>query len=407
MPETNTGYDRQAIDQLRETIDEIAKSYYGDDADVSDAAVIGMMDGVLSEVGDKISKIVEFVRWSVHLLSAENTDLDLFGTDDVLPRKLATNSQVMLQIDAVPGTEIPEMTQFATDSDVRFETTEDALIKDVLQVAAEDGTQSPLTDDNGTECGRIMVEAVSVDTGVTTNVGADTITVQAEPIDGVSAVTNPQPSTGGTDVESDVEYKARLMQGREHPKNESEDGIKTYLESEVNGVIQAKVIPNKTLETDKYGNPPKTTHIYVIGGKDQDVADGIFHILSAPANTVGAVSATVLNLSGDERTINFDRAKPKPVYAKVTIKTDDTFDTDSGATNIISKMKEYVDVLKMGDDVLFSKFFEYIWQVTGLKSVVIEIGDSKDTLAVADLAVDEFELATLDAANVEVVTSDS
>ena len=79
MPETNTGYDRQAIDQLRETIDEIAKSYYGDDADVSDAAVIGMMDGVLSEVSDKISKIVEFVRWSVHLLSAENTDLDLFG----------------------------------------------------------------------------------------------------------------------------------------------------------------------------------------------------------------------------------------------------------------------------------------------------------------------------------------
>lgn len=406
MTTVDSVYKRPSLDDIRQELDAAAKTEYGDDADVSDAAVIGQQNGVLSVFGDSIAQSIQSLRWAVHLLSATGQDLDTFGADDGVTRKQATNSTVYLQIDATVGTQIPEQTQYATEDGILFETLADVVIGEPFVTTAEDGKQTPLLNDAGDPVGRVSVEAVSVETGLENNVGANTITVEAEPLEGVWQVTNLQPAMGGADEESDPEYQDRIYQGRIHPKNNSEDGIKTKLESTVTGIQKVKVVPNRTMTTDAMGNPPKSTHIYVIGGDDQEVANAILDAVPAPANTVGSITKTVYNLSGDERQISFDRATPLPIYAKVTIGAGATFDVDNGANNIKEQMKKYVDLLSMGDNVLFSKFFEYVWTVPGLTAVKVEIGTSKDALSMADVDVDEFQLATLDAKNVEVINND-
>jgi len=407
MPLTSSnGYDRLDLDQIREDLNDLAHQKFGDDADVSDSAVIGMFMGVLSVIGDKYEKNGQALYLSQFALSSSGEPLDRNGADDGIQRKQASISQTTIQIDAVPGTEIPEETQFETEDGVLFETTADVVVGNAINVLDEDtGDQIPLINDDGEPCGRLVVEAVSVESGTDSNVGANTITVQAEPLDGIFAVTNPVAATGGVDIESDTEYRNRIMDNRINHPDSTENGIKTYLENKVTGVVQAKVVPNKTLQVDSYGNPPKSTHVYVIGGADQDVAEGIFRIDAAPSNTVGGITKTVLNASGDARQISFDRAASVPVFAKVTIGELDNFDSDNGINNIKDKMKEYVETLKMGDDVLFSKFFEYIWQIAGLSSVNVEIGSGTGSLKTSDFEIDEFQLATFDPDNVEVVVN--
>lgn len=402
---SETGFDRPEIDQLRSDLNDLAVKYLGDDVDTSDSSVVGMLLGIISERDDLVVKLAQAVYLSQFLLSAEGEELDRHGADDSMYRKPAGYATVSLQIDATVNTEIPEQTQFSTEDGILFETTENAKITTVTNIKNESGVDTPLVDDEDNPLGRIMVNAVSVETGTDNNVGADTITVQAEPIDGVYAVTNPEASSGAIDDETDSEYRQRMINSRINHPDSTENGIKTYLENNVTGVKQARVIPNKTLEEDKYGNPPKTTHVYVIGGSDIDVANGIFDILAAPANTVGKVTETVYNVSGDPREISFDRAQTVPVHATITIGTNDDFDSDNGSNNIKTKMKEYIETLTMGADVLFSKFYEYIWQVEGLTTVNVAIGKD-DNQSATDIDIGEFELATLADGDIEVIIND-
>ncbi|WP_139566055.1 hypothetical protein [Levilactobacillus brevis] len=88
------------------------------------------------------------------------------------------------------------------------------------------------------------------------------------------------------------------------------------------------------MTADADGNPPKTTHVYVIGGSDENVANAIFNSIGLPGHTFGEVAQTVINNSGQERTIYFSRAKQQTVYVKVAIETTDSFDTDNGVTEL-------------------------------------------------------------------------
>lgn len=402
MPLSETGFDRPDLDQLRSDVNDLATQYFGDNVDVSDSAIIGMFMGVIATRDDLLAKLAQAVYDSQFLITSQSADLDKHGADFNIFRNPASSSTVELQIDGAVNTEIPEGTQFSTDNAVLFETIEDAKITELANIVNDEGVSEPLTDDNGDPLGRVTVNAVSVEVGLDNNVGADTITTQFEPIDGVEAVTNPQPATGASDTETDDEYRNRQLSARLNPPSSTEDGIKTYLENNVAGVKQVRVIPNKTMEVDSYGNPPKSTHIYVIGGGDQDVAQGIFNIIAAPANTVGAVVKTVINKSGDPREIKFDRAQAVAIKSKVIITTNDNFNSDSGIEDIKTKMKAYMDTLTLGDDVLFSKFFEYVWQVAGLTSVTVMIGRDSSELSMADVVIGEFELATLAVDDIEV-----
>lgn len=407
---TDKGFDREELDDIREGVNQRFKEALGDSLATDDAHRFGQFAGAISVGKNLVEQLAELTYNSPYTLRGRDQDLDISGSDIGVSRNPATAATVYLHIDADPDTVIPEGTQYSTADGVVFNTLDEAKVPGVATVKDDAGADVPLTDDDGNEIGRVTVQAQANEPGVSGNVGAGTITDEggsdgSEGIAGVVRVTNPEAATGGEEIESEVNYRARIFENKLSKSDSTEDGIKTKVEN-VTGVIQCKVTANDELSTDADGNPPKTTHVYVIGGSDQDVAEAIFHAVGLPGHTYGEVSKTVLNASGQERTVNFSRAKQQTLYVQIHIKTTDGFDTDNGITDLKNKVIEYDRTLNMGDPLLYSKLFEYLWQVSGLSSIDVTVGTDKAALTLGNVTVDAYTLAYITADDIEVIVDD-
>lgn len=151
--------------------------------------------------------------------------LDLHGATYGITRLQATAATVTLSFTGTTGTSIPLGSVFGTIPDangfsVKFTT--DAI----LTLAAGAGT----------------VTATSSTTGANQNVVAGTVTNLLAAMAGLTAVTNPLPALGGTDIETDTAYRQRILQ-----KTSSEPGAGAVSDYErwaktVDGVGTAKIL---------------------------------------------------------------------------------------------------------------------------------------------------------------------
>lgn len=410
MDLTDKGYNREERDDIREDVNQDAKSRMGDNVATDDAHHVGQFLGVIADGKDIIGQLAEYIYNAGSPLRGRDQDLDIIGSDNGIFRKPAAPATTYLQIDADPGTEIPEGTQYSTAEGVVFNTLEEAKVPGVATVKDEAGQDTPLTDDDGNEIGRVTVQAQANELGISGNVGAGTITDEGgadgtEGITGVVRVTNPDPAAGGDEIESEINYRARIVENNLAKSISTEDGLKAKVEN-VTGVLQCKVNANAEMTTAADGTPAKTTHFYVIGGADQEVAQAIFDAIGCPGHTYGAVSKTVVNHSGQERTISFDRAETETVYVQIHVKPTDSWDTDNGATNLKSKVIEYDRTLKMGNTLLYSKLFEYLWQVSGIESIDLLLGTDKSKMTLGNITVGEYALAYITADDIEVIMDD-
>lgn len=411
MPVSKSGgYDLQEFDDHRDLVNQSALTWMGPNTPTGDASHTGQLFGLMAELLHKMDEVGQIDYNAASVLRGRNDDLDIIGTDENIPRKPATSATVYLQIDADPNTEIPEGTQYSTATGVVFNVLDEAMVPGVATVKDDTGQDVPLTDDDGNELGRVSVQAQADLPGSAGNVGAGTVTDEGgsdgtEGIAGVVRVTNPEPSTGGAEAESEVDYRRRVFEYKLAKSDSTQDGIEAQVET-VEGVVQCKVDFNDTLETDERGNPAKTTHAYVIGGADQDVAEVLATSVGLPGHTYGEVSRTITNHAGQKRIINFSRAKTQTVYIQVNLKTNDSFDTDNGPTNIKNKIIEYDRTLKMGDTLQYSKLFEYIWQVVGIASMELTLGTDKANMALGNVEVDDYSLAYVTTDDIEVILND-
>lgn len=176
-----------------------AKELFGEDVNTKAYTPLGIILRIfawfLSIVWDNIERVYN----SRFIKKAEGVQLDYHGGNRNLPREPATNSYTTLQFTGVPGYLIETGREFSTKSGIYF-----MLIEDVT------------LDSNGNGSG----QAVSVETGSSNNVAANTITEQAEPVEEIISVTNPVPATGGTDKETNDSYKKRLLQANEGAVNQ-------------------------------------------------------------------------------------------------------------------------------------------------------------------------------------------
>ncbi len=153
--------------------------------------------------------------------------LDLRCEEYGTTRRPAVKATGQVTITGTPGTVIPAGTQVSTASSeaapaVFFVTTAEAVI----------GSGGAVTAD---------IEAV--EPGTKGNVAADTIKLLANPVTGVTAVTNPAPTSGGLDEEDDESLRARLLELAR--RDEGDGNVADYIiwAKEVLGVGQVYVEP--------------------------------------------------------------------------------------------------------------------------------------------------------------------
>lgn len=148
--------------------------------------------------------------------------LDYRAAEHGLERKAATKATGQVTITGSNGTVVPAGSLFATGAGIQFQTTTDVTIG---------------------ESGSVTVDIEAVEAGAKGNVPADTITEIPVSIAGVTAVTNENPTTGGTDEESDTALLARLLEKVRMPATSGNEAHYKQWALEVDGVGGVKVFP--------------------------------------------------------------------------------------------------------------------------------------------------------------------
>lgn len=234
--------------------------------------------------------------------------LDLAGEGRGVPRVLGEKATGQVLFTGVPNAIIPSGTLAQVSKDIIFFTTNDAVIPD-----------------NATN---VNVEIIAENIGSIYNIPANSITQIPISIPGITSVTNPIPTKGGTDTEEDDDYRVRILQRLAHPPSSgNKDDYKRWAE-EVSGVKGAKVIP--------LWNGRGTVKVIVYGGNGVALDDSIIqnvqnHIDPTPqahGEGTAPIGATVTIVTPETKIVN------------VTIKGLTSPDINMAKTNIEKNLKE-------------------------------------------------------------------
>lgn len=145
-----------------------------------------------------------------------------------------TDSEVLLRY------EVPRGTEVTTDSGIVYETLEAVTVGDANPVLSGESTFVGLAD---------KVWAEAQEAGASSSIDAGEITSFVTPIDDVRAVTNPGPSTGGADEETDADLRYRTAHYPTTLNQETLSWIEALAVASSNDVLRAIKVDTSTAGT--------------------------------------------------------------------------------------------------------------------------------------------------------------
>lgn len=342
------------------------KQFMGAEIDLSPQSPFGKI--VAKEAQDDVDadQRLQDTYDSAFASQADGVSLDRnnFGVQ----RNLSQSAVVDLQVTGTPGYVVPADTQFMTSDGTVFINSDDTQLD---------------------QDGKATLSAYSDDEADYVNVDANTINQQVEPVEDLYDVNNLEPAVGGADLEQDFDYRRRIIQNERSTENGTKDGLKVAMLN-VAGVTGAQVISNQEDEVDKYGNPPHSMHIYVMGGQPDDIAQKILDVAGGETLFVGKSQGTAIDSSGHEVIERFDQEEEVSVKFSIAIQTGDGFDEDAVKQSVL----DYMGSLEMGESVILNKLFSYLYQMNGVEYVKSIQAGTGDTLSVDNINVNDYQLPT-------------
>lgn len=375
------GYTPLNYDDALDTVQGFIRRENGEDTNVSPRSFWGTLARVLAKIAVNVDQNGENVHDSGYIQQSTGVNLDRVGGNYGLMRKQAEAASVTLSFTGTAGYVIPTGTVFMDDKGNEFYTVNDCQL-----------------DVNG--LGNTIV--VSSELGAQYNVDAGTIVNQQSPVEEIATVTNADAAEGGQDMETDLDFRSRLLLASNSNESGTINGIYTALMN-TQGVTAVKSVYNSSAnKPDMYGNPPKTVHYYVQGGVAQDVVNTIFRVGGGGIALYGSKSGTAIDDSGEAHTIYFDRPQETPIFAKVSVKVNDSFDKNEGTDDIKAAIEGYIESLQMGSKVVTNQFFSNIYSIDGVDYADISIGTDKHKLSTNNITLTAFEIPVITDDNVEV-----
>lgn len=375
----NNGFTRKDFDDWKEDYTTKFQQMYGSDIDTSDLSYDGATINILAYFATQNEELAESIYLSGFVSQATGVSLDKLANNVGLSRNPAQQAMALLSFTGTAGNEVAEGSLFETPQGIQF------MLIDAVEL-----------DHDGNGSG----EAVSVLALDSTNVGAEQITVITEPVEELYTVTNPEEASGGATLENDQSLRERIMLSYQSQNNGTLNGIVSAIRS-VTAVRDASVRVNDTMTTNAAGDPPKSVHAFVLGGNSTDIANAIFKYLPIGVQTVGDQAVSVTDIGGYSHDIHFDTATNVPVEIALTLITTDAFPID-GLVLVKNKAKEYVDGLKLGQQVNYSYFYKFVYEIPGVVVDSLLIGRKGTTLTSSNIDIDLLEVASLQLSDIEV-----
>ena len=375
------GFTRRTYNDLVESMENKTKELFGENARTTSNSVLGVLIRVFAWPLSLMYELLERVYLSSFINSSTGVSLDRLASNYSITRGPASAALVTLEFTGQADYIIEEGVQFATDNMIIFE---------MIDVVTID------------QYGQGSGQAVSVDYSDRANVAAGTITVALEPVEELYSVNNPSAASGGSKAEDDKSLRDRIKASNTSNPGPPVNGIISAVLS-VPGVRMARLVENNKMEVDEYGNPPKTIHIFSMGGDRQLIGQAIFDSIASGIQTTGNESVIVSDIGGFLHTVYFDYATPVRIYAKIVLTINDSFVQES-VDEIKKLVENYVNTLEMGGVVRYSYFYPQIYSVGGVSVATVEIGRERLDLQASDITLSAFESATIVSSDIEVIT---
>lgn len=334
------GFRRKLYPDIKQSMQDRAREVFGEDINVADNSFLGMLITVTSWCVSRLWQLAEKVYHNKYVDYAEGVNLDL-----------ACRNNGVTRLGALPSTgtatfseSIPEGVLISAGSIV-FKT-------------VESGT---------------TVEIKAVESGKAGNLPANAVNKIVTPLPSVELVSVTE-TTGGRDIETDAELRSRFFESLATAGAGTLNSIKSAL-------LRTDGVKSATVEEVPEGDYYKGIRAIVWGGSADDIAQSVFDHKAFGIKTIGAESGQAVADNEDTFTVRFDYAQEITVQIKATVTPDSRYPSN-GNDLVESVIKEYVDGLSMGEDLIHSNIVARIMTVVGVSDVTVTLNGSAGNVSV-------------------------
>lgn len=292
---TPSGFVRKPLDVIKEEKSAQMKAAFGEDIDLSEFSVFGLLVDQISANEDDLWQVFENLYYALTIDGAEGIHLDRIAALRGSSRITAKAAFVELSFTGVDGRLIPQGTILQTPSGVRFVITEDVTIASGVATA----------------------NAQAINVGITGNQPANSITEFVNPMSGVDTVNNPLSSSGGSETESDADFRNRIKSEGLYGGS-SVNSIQSKLNS-IESVLSAVVYENVDNAPDAEELPAKSIECVIFGGSEAEIADVLLNYKPAGIESYGNKTLTLTDVKGIQRTFKYTEPDPVDLYVIITI----------------------------------------------------------------------------------------
>ena len=365
---TSGGFVPETYDAIKGRIEgklEIFSQGFDFSPESPDGQMIGIMTYELYQAWQELAKVYDSYNPQV----ATGAGLRNIGLITGLPYGVAERSQATLETQGIAGTIIPRQSLVSDSDGNEFYTAFEVAIPSNIQV-------------------------VAVKAGVVSTT-AGTVTTIVTPVVGWDSVTQTTDGTTGSLAMSEQQFKNY----RQRTVMRNYTSVIDVMQSRLVelGLGQANVVNNSTVGVVD-GVPANTIHVTVgeTGAiSDEDIANVILATNAPGCPTHGSTSIPVTDSQGVVQTVSFTKATEQ----KIELVLDVTYLSQNIAeaeVNIVNSLRQHINGLLSGDDVVWSRLFAYITpyaeaQVNTL--TIAKFGEAQTTNNV-ELAASEFASIT-------------
>ena len=346
-------------------MNELGKMQFGEDFYIDNKTNLGQWFEMFCYTLEGQSKLFQTIYNNLSIYTMKGVMLDKYGSNFNVGRLTDTYAYATVEVTGVPF----------------------AIIRKGYKVKSKPGrfyttvTNIEL-DSTGSGLGQVIAE----DSGVAGNIGINMITEKVTPNEQVYTITNITSASGGADIESDIDYRARLLQFFLGAENGSVNGIRRAMLS-LPQVKDCKVFENNDMFDDPVtGLKPGQIAVIINGLIDEVLAYKLFNTRSAGVCTTGDTEIEVVSDSGAYVTERFYSAEEKPLYIKVS----DISLANSEAVDIQGQIKQSLltrlgQYSSLGNKVNFEKVQACVYILEDIGEAKVEISIDNATWYQVDL----------------------
>ena len=391
---TDTGITIKDVDEILADI--VADQIANIDAELNTESdgVLGQLNGIYAAALAELWELLEEIYQSAYADTASGQSLSYVSALTGTIRQVATKAELDVHLEGTVSTSVPAGTRCYPDGDADsvFETTAVAVIEE----------------HGATDYVAVTMQAVT-EGSATTAAAGDTLIIST-PVSGLAAITTDgsSPLAVGLDEETDAELRLRREQGLALAGASTVDAIRADMLT-VTGVDSCTVFENPSAVADSDGLDPYAIEVLIYSAAApapaaQDLADQIWASKPAGTQVEGGYGEYATDAAGNTHLMRWSIPTTVQAFVTVTLTAGTDYVGDSGTADAIEAWA--LANLTVGRDVYASDIINVVADLEGVISVdVSAVGVASGTPIAplpADMVVQSRQLATIDAADVQV-----